>query len=166
MFSWTVISEASTCATPSAPRSLPLHSASSPAFSSAGTSKGSISYAETQLRSPCTGSSASSTRSSDPAAAITFADSFAMATACEATFAAASIVRSTPEANPQAPPCTTRTAYPRSVVSDDPAGRASRSRHVALRTRSNRKSACTAPSARARASAASASGRSGSARND
>lgn len=125
-----------------------------------------MSYAETQVRSPCTGSSASSTRSSDPAAAITFADSFAMATACEATFAAASIVRSTPDANPHAPPCTTRTAYPRSVVSEVPAGRASRSRQDALRTRSNRKSACTAPSARARASAASARARRGRARND
>ncbi len=89
-----------------------------------------------------------------------------MATACEATFAAASIVMSTPEAKPHAPPCTTRTAYPVSVVSDVPEGRASRSRQEASRTRSNRKSACTAPSARARASAASARARSGRARND
>lgn len=160
------MSEASTCATPSAPRSRLLHSASSPAFSSSGTENGSTSYAETQVRSPCTGSSASSTRSSDPAAAITLADSFAMATAWDATFAAASMVRSTPDANPHAPPCTTRTAYPRSVVSEVPAGRASRNRQDALRTRSKRKSAWTAPSARARASAASARARSGRARND
>lgn len=166
MFSCTVIREASTCATPSAPSSRPLHSASRAAFSSSGTEKGSASYAETQIRSPCTGSSASSTCSSEPAAAITFADSFAIATACEATFAAASIVRSTPEANPHAPPCTTRTAYPRSVLSDAPAGRASRSRQEALRTRSSRKSAWVAPSARALASAASASARDGRARND
>ena len=33
-----------------------------------------------------------------------------------------------PGGEPQVPPCTTRTAYPRSVVSDDPAGLASRSR--------------------------------------
>lgn len=86
-----------------------------------------------------------------------------MATACEATLAAASIVRSTPDAKPQVPPCTTRTAYPRSVVSEDPDGLASLTRQDALRTRSNRKSACSAPSARARASAASARARRGSA---
>ena len=94
---------------------------------------------------------------------MTCADSLAIATACDATFAAESIVRSTPDANPQVPPCTTRTAYPRSVVSEDPAGFASRSRQAALRTRSNRKSAWSAPSARARASAASARARRGSA---
>lgn len=132
-------------------------------MSSSGTVNGSISYDETQVRSACTGSAASSTRSSDPAALITCADSFAIATACEATLAAASIVRSTPDANPHVPPCTTRTAYPRSVVSDDPEGRASRSRQDALRTRSNRKSAWSAPSARARARAASARARNGSA---
>lgn len=155
----------STCATPSARSSRALQSASSAVFSASGTVNGSTSYEETHVRSPCTGSSASSTLSPLPAAAITWADSFAMATACDATFAAASIVRSTPDAKPHAPPCTTRTAYPRSVVSDEPAGRASRSCHDALRTRSNRKSACSAPSARARASAASASARSGSAVN-
>lgn len=101
----------------------------------------------------------------DPAALITWADSFAIATACDATLAAASGVRSTPDAKPHVPPCTTRTAYPRSVVSDEPAGLASRSRQDASRTRSSRKSACSAPSARARASAASARGRRGSARN-
>ncbi|MGX1157788.1 hypothetical protein RKD39_005366 [Streptomyces albogriseolus] len=154
-------SEASTWSTPFAARSRPLHSASSPAFSSSGTVNGSIPYDDTQVFSACTGSSASSTLSSAPAARITCADSFAMATAWEATFAAASRVRSTPDAKPQAPPCTTRTAYPRSVVSDEPAGRASLSRQEALRTRSRRKSACSAPSARARASAASARGRSG-----
>ncbi len=128
-----------------------------------GTVKGSISYAEIQVRSACTGSSASSTRSSDPAALITCADSFAIATAWDATLAAASMVRSTPDANPQVPPCTTRTAYPRSVVSEEPAGLASLRRQEALRTRSSRKSAWSAPSARARARAASARARRGSA---
>ncbi len=166
MFSWTVSSEASTCATLSDASSRLLHSASSSVFSASGTVNGSISYDDTHVPSACTGSSASSTLSSDPAAAMTLADSFAIATACDATRAAASIVRSTPEANPHVPPCTTRTAYPRSVVSEDPDGRASRNRSDALRTRSKRKSACSAPRARARASAASARGRSGSARKD
>lgn len=149
--------------TPSAASSRALQSASSPAFSSSGTENGSISYEETHVLSACTGSSANSTFSSDPAALMTCADSFAIATACEATRAAASMVMSTPEANPQVPPCTTRTAYPRSVESELPAGLASRSSQDALRTRSRRKSAWSAPSARARASAASARARSGNA---
>lgn len=110
MFSWTQYKEASTWDTPSAESSRALQSASSPARSSSGTVKGSISYEEIQVLSEWTGSSASSTRSSDPAALMTCALSFAIATACEATFAAPPIVRSTPEANPQVPPCTTRTA--------------------------------------------------------
>ncbi len=79
-------------------------------MSASGTSNGLISYEEIHVRSGYAGSSASSTRSVAPAASMTLADSFAIATAWPATRAAASIVRSTPDANPQAPLCTTRTA--------------------------------------------------------
>jgi hypothetical protein len=78
-------------------------------LSASGTSKGLVSYAESQVCSPYDGSGASSTRSSEPAAAMTLADSFAIATACAATRAAPSGVISTPAAKPQLPPCTTRT---------------------------------------------------------
>ena len=101
----------------------------------------------------------------DPAAAITLADSFAIATACEATLRrrvhASGPRRTRTPRRRRAPPAPrTRGRWCPTI----PAGLASRSRQEALRTRSSRKSACSAPSARARASAASASARSGSAR--
>ena len=79
--------------------------------------------------------------------------------------AAASGVRSMPLAKPQAPSCTTRTAKPDVLVVDAGIELAVAQGSDADRIRSRRKSACSAPSSRARLRAASARAEAGRARN-
>ena len=76
--------------------------------------------------------------------------------AVSATWMAAVWPSPTPEANPQAPLSTTRTAKPTSSESEAPWRRPSRTRMSCDRIRSNRKSAWLTWKSCARASAASA----------
>lgn len=158
LFSLTCMIVASTWSTRSSASSRRLHPASSAILSPVGTSNGSISYAEIQVRSAWTGSGASSMGSRFTALATA-----ATSTACAATRAAPPVVRSMPAAKPQVPSLTTRTDSPTSSASSAVSSAASWRLRVWLRMRSRRKSACSAPSSRARVRAASASARSGSA---
>jgi hypothetical protein len=137
-----------------------LHPASSATFSASGTSNGSTSYAERQLRSPAGGSAARTTGRD-----VTGLQTRATSTARSASSAAASGVSATPAAKPHVPSCTTRTEIPVSRSSLVASVRPSRRWIRWSRIRSARKSACSAPSWRARRSAESAIARRGSAAN-
>ena len=107
--------------TPSAASSSRVQPANRPVFSASGTSNGFTSYAETQVASRWTGSGASST-----GRLVILAATRATVTAVSAIVTASDSVRATPEAKPQAPSRTTRTAKPRSSASWAPSRAPSR----------------------------------------
>ena len=136
LFSWTQCSSAEVWLTPGAASSAADRSSIRPCRSASSTANGSTSYADTHVASRCTGSSASSTR-----CGVSGLETRAVATARSASGRRSSVVRPMPEAKPQTPSWTTRTASPTVVWSVLDSRLASRNVRTPSRIRSTRRSA-------------------------